>query len=393
MASPLCGLTLQQLGADVIRVEPLGGAPDRSRWPVTQDGLSLYWNGLNPGKQAIEIDFSSVEGRSLVADLAADAGILLTNTERWPELTHAALSQRRPDMISVLLTGTTDGGSAVDYTVQAATGFSLITGPAEHASPINNPLPAWDLTAGLYLAIGLMAAERRRSHSGMGSEVRVALEDVGLSAAGHLGYLADAMLNPGSGRRADGNYIYGGFGRDFTSKDGARFMLVTLTSRQWSDLRKVMGLGAVFDGLGEALKADFWDEGDRFRHREVLAGLVSEWFGRHTASEVQSTLASTRILWSAYKSFDEMVADDGAMLRSHPMFATVEQPGIGAVLAPGSPVSIDRERGAPAPAPRVGEHTREVLREYLDLDSAKIDDLFERGVVSTTAVPAALRTT
>lgn len=389
VATPLCGLTLAQLGAEVIRVEPLVGGPDRTRWPLTEDGTSLYWNGLNPGKQAIAIDLASAEGRNLVADLVADCGILVTNTERWPDLTHAALLERRPDVVTVLLTGKHDGGTAVDYTVQAGTGFPLATGPADQFGPVNHLLPAWDLAAGLYLAVGLLSADRLRAATGRGSEVRVALEDVALAAAGHLGYLADAMLHPGSTRPADGNYVYGTFGRDFTTSDDARFMLVALTPRQWSDLRRMTGLGAVIDTLGTALGADFDDEGDRFRHRSVLAGLVSEWFERHTGAEVTAALAETRILWSPYRTFADLVADDASLLRQQPLFGTVEQPGVGRVLAPGSPVYVDRQSGRPRPAPAVGQHTHHVLSNVIGLDSAAVGDLLARGVVRAAVRPTA----
>lgn len=386
VATPLCGLTLAQLGAEVTRVEPLGGGPDRTRWPLTEGGTSLYWNGLNPGKQAIEVDFASAEGRNLVADLVADCGILVTNTERWPELTHAALCERRPDVVTVLLTGKHDGGTAVDYTVQAGTGFPLSTGPADQAGPVNHLLPAWDLAAGLYLAVGLLAADRRLAATGQGSEVRVALEDVALAAAGHLGYLADAMLHPGSDRPADGNYVYGSFGRDFTTSDGARVMLVALTPRQWSDLRRMTGLGEVFDTVGAALGADFGNEGDRYRHRGVLAGLVSEWFERHTEAEATAALTGTRIVWSPYRTFRDLVADDATLLRQHPLFGTVDQPGVGQMVAPSSPVYVDRESARPRPAPAVGQHTRDVLGDVLGLDSAAVGDLLTRGVVGAAAI-------
>ena len=389
VATPLCGLTLAQLGAEVVRVEPVGGGPDRGRWPLAPDGTSLYWNGLNPGKAAVAVDLSSAEGRRLVAELVVRGGprggIVVTNTERWPELTYPALRERRPDVISVLLTGTHDGGTAVDYTVQAATGFPLATGPASRSAPVNHLLPAWDLAAGLYLAVGLLAAERRRASTGEGGEVRVALEDVALAAAGHLGYLGEAQVTPGRDRRPDGNYVYGTFGRDFATADGERFMLVALTQRQWSDLLEATGTRVAVDALAAALGADFSDEGDRYRHREVLAGLVSGWFGRHTATEVREVLGRTRVLWSPYRSFTDLAADRARALREHPLFEAVDQPGVGRLLAPRSPISLDYDRGGARPAPAVGQHTERVLREALGLDPDAIDDLVRRGVVQSPA--------
>ncbi|GLY67971.1 CoA transferase [Amycolatopsis taiwanensis] len=389
VATPLCGTVLAQLGAEVIRVEPLEGAPDRTRWPLTNDGVSLYWNGLNPGKRAITVDFTKTEGRRLVSDLvvsgAPAGGILVTNSERWPEFRYEALRTRRADVIHVLLTGRHDGGTAVDYTVQAATGFPLVTGPEDHDAPVNSPVPVWDLTAGLHLATGLLAAERRRTLTGEGSQVRVALEDVALAGAGNLGYLAEAQLRPSVRRESTGNYVYGTFGRDFTTADGDRVMLVALTPRQWHDLLRVTGLEDAVSALAQALGADFSDEGDRFRHRTVLGGLVAAWFEKHPTAHVTEALASTRILWSPYRSFTDLAADDARLLREHPLFATVDQPGVGRLVAPGSPLVIDGRRAAPAPAPLVGQDTASVLADALGLDAAALADLTERGVIATPA--------
>lgn len=389
VATPLCGTVLAQLGAEVIRVEPVQGAPDRTRWPLTDDGVSLYWNGLNPGKRAIAVDVMRPEGRQLVSDVVvsggSSGGIVVTNSERWQELGFEALRGRRSDVIHVLLTGKHDGGTAVDYTVQAGSGFPLVTGPEDHAAPVNHLVPSWDLAAAFHLAIGLLAAERRRALTGEGSEVRVALEDVALAVAGNLGYLAEAQLRPSARREPLGNYVYGTFGRDFTTADGDRFMLVALTPRQWGDLIGVTGLGDTVASLARALDADFDDEGERFRHRAVLGGLVAAWFEQHTTAYVEKTLAQTRILWSPYRSFNDLAADDARLLREHPLFSTVDQPGVGELVAPGSPLVLDGRRAAPAPAPLVGQDTTNVLTQALGLDAADLARLTERGVIASHA--------
>src|SRR5579862_8985044 len=102
VAGPLGGMTLAQLGADVIRIDPPGGSADYTRWPVAASGMSLYWTGLNKAKRSLCVDFRSAEGRELVTRLIAEpgpgGGIVLTNTDRsW--LGYQALSKVRPDLI------------------------------------------------------------------------------------------------------------------------------------------------------------------------------------------------------------------------------------------------------------------------------------------------------
>ena len=136
VAGPLGGMTLAQLGAEVIRVDPPGGAADYTRWPLAASGASIYWTGLNKGKRSLVADFRSAEGRDLIARLIAasgpEGGIVLTNADR-PWLSHQTLSKARPDLIQVRIDGLRDGRPAVDYTVNASTGFPFVTGPEEHA--------------------------------------------------------------------------------------------------------------------------------------------------------------------------------------------------------------------------------------------------------------------
>ena len=133
VAAPLGGMTLAQLGADVIRFDQIGGGLDRNRWPVTEDGHSLFWAGLNKGKRSIQADLRSDRGKELLTALIAepgdDSGIFLTNfpTKGW--LAYESLREHREDLIMATITGNYDGSSAVDYTVNPATGFPWATGP------------------------------------------------------------------------------------------------------------------------------------------------------------------------------------------------------------------------------------------------------------------------
>ncbi|MFF4592316.1 CoA transferase [Amycolatopsis sp. NPDC001319] len=360
VATPLCGMTLAQLGADVVRVEPPGGAPDRTRWPLAGSGTSLYWTGLNKGKRAITVDFASEVDRQRLAELIVHGGpcVVVTNTDRHPELTHTALSARRPDVIHALLEGRSDGGAAVDYTVQAATGFPLVTGPADVPGPVNHVLPAWDLAAGLYLATGLIAAERRRLRTGRGASLRVALEDVALATAGNLGYLAEAQVTDHE-RTKSGNDIHGTYGRDFTTADGVAVVVVVLTERHWSKLLAATGLTAAFAALSESLAIDFSGEAARFEHRDLISALLARWFATTPYADAAKALDAHRVLWQRYRTFAEIGRDPA--LADDDLFAPLDQPGVGPHLAPKSPLVVDGTRADPSPAPSVGEHTAEVF--------------------------------
>src|SRR5579863_3457892 len=341
VAAPLGGLTLAQLGADVIRIDPVGGGPDLGRWPLAPSGTSLYWTALNKGKRSVTLNFREAEGRRLLGDLVAASGpgggIVLTNAgQEW--LAYSSLSRIRPDLIHLQIQGHRDGRTAVDYTVNAETGFPLITGPEGVAGPVNHVLPAWDVACGLYAAVGLLAAERRRARTGAGSAITLALADVALAVAGHLGFLAEAQVT-GTDRPRIGNHLYGGLARDFQTSDGHRVMVVALTRRHFADLAAATGLTETFAGLERLLGADFREDGDRYRHRQVITALLEPWFAGRRLADVERDLAGTSVLWSRYRRFTDIVTD--GTFAANPLLHQISQPGVGPLLSPGSPLAVD----------------------------------------------------
>ncbi len=389
VAAPLGGMTLAQLGADVIRFDPIGGGLDRTRWPVTDDGVSLFWAGLNKGKRSFCVDLRSPEGQELVTALVGapgpDAGLFLTNFPARGWLDHDALSSARPDLIMVNILGNHDGSSAVDYTINPATGFPWATGPRHLAVPFNHLLPAWDAITGTLAAAGLLAAERHRRQTGEGQLVRVALSDVAFAMVGNLGKIAEVQINRRE-RPKDGNYLYGAFGRDFTTKDDRRIMIVALTLRQWEGLVEATGLHEAFDNLEQMMDVDLTKEGDRFEAREVIGALLKPWTSRRTQAEIGEILDAHGVSWGPYQTFMELVEEDPRCSPDNPMFAELDQPGIGSYLMPGSPLDFGGlERVPVSRAPRLGEHTDEILTDLLGLSDAEIGRLHDGGVVAGPA--------
>ncbi|EHB55244.1 L-carnitine dehydratase/bile acid-inducible protein F [Mycolicibacterium rhodesiae JS60] len=379
VAVPLAGMTLAQLGAEVIRVDPVGGAADYNRWPLTETGTSIYWAGLNKSKRSVAADMRSPEGQQLVARLIADAGVLITNVAGRQWHSYEELSAQRPDLIHLEVVGRGDGSTGVDYTVNAATGFPLVTGSPAQSGPVNHVLPAWDVSCGLYAALAILVALRRRDATGAGSRIRLPLDDVALATAANLGFITEPMVN-GTQRPRLGNAIYGQYGQDYTSSDGATFMLVALTNRHFRDLAELTGTTKAVAAVAEALGADFSIEGQRYEHRAVLSGLFAPWFARHTADEVTAALSKSSVLWDRYLDFAEVAQDP--RVTANPLFTMLSQPRIGSYLAPGLPMSVDGEHVAAQPAPALGDDTTAVLTEF-GLSAEEIAALVESGTVTT----------
>jgi 2-methylfumaryl-CoA isomerase len=384
VAAPLGGMTMAQMGAEVIRIDPIGGGIDFARWPVAANGASLYWAGLNKGKRSLALALDKPEGReiarALVTASGAGAGILLTNLPPSRGLDFASLKSTRADVIVLRLTGNRDGSAVVDYTVKAASGFPLVTGPG--GQPVNHVLPAWDIAAGLYLATGLLAAERHRARTGEGQEVVAALADIILATLGNLGYVGDVQVN-GHARPPIGNDLYGSFGRDFATADGRRLMIIALTPRQWRALGQATGLADRLAMIGPMMGVDLDTEAGRYEARDAIAALLARWCGARSLDDIRQAFAGTGVLWGHFQDFRQLVQDDPRCSEANPLFATVEQPGIGYYLMPGLPLDFAASPRLPArPAPVLGEHTDIVLAEVLSLSSAEIGRLHDERIIA-----------
>jgi 2-methylfumaryl-CoA isomerase len=392
VAAPLCGMTLTQLGADVIRFDQIGGGLDYHRWPLAGDGQSLFWAGLNKGKRSIQIDLGSPQGRELATALITapgeQSGLFLTNFPARGWLSYDALVKRRADLIMAALTGNPDGTSEVDYTVNPATGFPWATGPRNLAEPLNSILPAWDIALGTLTCVGMLAAERHRRLTGQGQLVRLSLSDVAFAMVGNLGRIAEAKLG-GHDQPKDGNYLYGAFGHDFETREGRRVMVVALTARQWNALQEATGITEACRSIERATGYDLSTESGRFEGRDLIAALLRPWFAGRELATIRKAFAGTNVSWGPYQTFRQLVNEDPRCSTANPMFAEVEQPGVGTYPMPGSPLDFSALPRLPVRrAPMLGENTDEVLADVLRLSSAQIARLHDDRVVAGPAPPS-----
>lgn len=384
VAVPLAGMTLAQMGADVIRFDLPEGGMDAKRWPVTKSGQSLFWAGMNKGKRSIAIDFKTPEGREIAQEIIAapgeDAGLFITNLAAPGWTDYETLKTRRADLCMVTLKGDRHGRPAVDYTVNPSVGFPDATGPAGSEDPVCHVLPAWDCIAGNMVVSGLLAAERHRLRRGEGQGVDLNLKDVAAAMLGNLGIIGEVAVN-GETRAKHGNALYGAYAQDFKTACGRRVMVIALTGRQWGNLLKVTGTRAEMDGLARRLDTDLSTEAGRWSARAGITGVLTPWFAARRLSEFETDFDKAGVTWSVFRSFAQVLSEDPDLSEANPLFSQVDQPGIGRYLTPGSPVAFGlSDREAPAPAPRLGQHTEEILSEVVRLPSRAIASLFDKSI-------------
>ena len=390
VAAPTCGLYLAQMGAEVIRFDAIGGGPDFRRWPLADNGSSLYWEGLNKGKKSIALNLSSPQGREIAQRLATapntaggpDAGLFVTNFPVDGFLSYETLKALREDLICVRVMGWADGSQGMDYTINAALGLPQMTGPADDARPVNHVLAAWDLLTGAYCAFGLVSALLARTRDGQGREIRCPLSDIGAATMANLGFTAETQLS-GRQRARMGNDIFGAFGRDFVTRDGQTLMLLAITPRQWSKALEALGLGVAIGALEAEIGVSFAaDEGVRFTHRARLYPLFEAAFASRTAAELTPAFDAGGVTWGAYQPLEAALGDP-RLYKDNPAFETIGHPSGLSYPAPGAMATIPQAaRGPVQPAPKLGQHTDEVLAVVLEMSAHEIGRLHDAGIVA-----------
>ena len=324
-----------------------------------------------------------------MVELAARTANLITNLPEKSFLSHDAVKAAQPDgadeLVSVRIMGWHDGRQAMDFTVNAASGYPLMCGPEDWddrtAPPVNQVLPAWDFITGAYSAFALLAALRRRDATGQGSEVRVPLGDVAMGTVANSGAMAE-MLYRGADRERLGNAIWGAFGRDFRSRDGVRFMVAALTAKQWAGLVAALGLADEIATLESELGVHFADGDEpRFEHRHRLFALFQARAAQIDWADLSARMTEAGCTFERYRTMHE-AANDPELVANNPLFGpSPANPSGFSYPAPRSFANLPAEdAGDPAPAPYLGQHTEEVLAERLGLASGTIADLVDRKI-------------
>jgi 2-methylfumaryl-CoA isomerase len=251
------------------------------------------------------------------------------------------------------------------------------------SDPVAHVLPAWDCIAGNMAVSALLAAERHRLKTGEGQDVDLSLKDVAAAMLGHLGIIGEVVVN-GVDRPKSGNALYGAYGQDFICADGRRIMVIGLTDRQWRGLVKVTGSADAMEGIARQTGLNLSKESARWESRAMITEALIPWFAARTLPEIAPLFEDQGLTWSEFRSFARAVKEDPDLQPGeNPMFANIEQPGIGRYPVPASPLTFSAAATPePAPAPVLGAHTEEVLADVAGLPSGEIAQLFDQGIVA-----------
>lgn len=338
------------------------------------------------GKRSIAVDLKRPEARDLITRLITapgpNNGIISTNLPAKGWLAYDTLKQQRWDVIQLAIVGDRHGGSAVDYTVNAQVGYPYLTGFDDDPRPINHVMPAWDITTAMLAATSLLAALRFRDQTGQGQKIDLALADVALATMGHLGFVGERKINR-TERSRGGNYLYGAFGRDFVTRDQVRIMVMAISAKMWSGLLAATGLHETLRTAATRRGLDFEQEGDRYSGRREIATVLEGWIADRLFEHVCDAFNAHGVCWGKYQSIAELIDHDPDCSPANPIYHLVEQPDIGAYPVPGVPAHFNAVTREPARrAPRLGEHTDEILAELLGLSSGEIGALHDQKVVA-----------
>lgn len=390
MTGPYATLQLADLGADVIKLErPPWGDVSRTTGPIV-DGESGYFFSVNRGKRSLSIDLKLPEGRALFIELVREVDVLAENfTPGAMEklgLGYETLAEINPRLVYLAISGYGQTGPmrerpALDVIVQGAGGVMSITGEPG-GPPVRPGLSLGDIAAGLYGAIGVLAALQEREHSGRGQFIDVSMLDCQLAILENafMRYHVTGELPGRLGTRHPSAVPF----QAFATADG--YIVIALAwgvPNQWALLCAELGVTELIDDVRFATAQA------RSAHHAELEPLLTRAFRQGTTAAWVERLIPYEIPCGPLNNIAEVAALPQVAARD--VLRPVEHHTLGRVPLPDLPVKLSRTPGGiSGTSPDMGQHSREVLGELLGLDSVAIDELVRREVVREERAPIEL---
>jgi len=380
MSGPTCGMLLADMGADVIKVEKIPGGDDTRRFtPPTINGESAAFMMMNRNKRGIAVDLKTSSGLELLRRLLAVADVVTENyrggTMEKLGLGYEALKARNPGLIYCAISGFGRSGpdamkGGFDLVAQGMSGLMRITGEPGGA-PVKVGSPVTDINAGMLAALGVVSAYVHRLKTGEGQFV-----DTSLFEAGIMQTYWQTAIFLGSGKTpgplGSAHPLTAPY-QAFETKDG----WITLGASNQVNFERVCRM---LDAPGLIDDPRFHDNASRMTNREALVAILGARFREHTSRELLASLDAAGVPAGPVFDIPDMLAYPQTLARE--MIVELDHPQAGRTQAIGAPIKFS---ATPArverPAPRFGEHTREVCREA-GFSDAETDAMLASGAIA-----------
>jgi crotonobetainyl-CoA:carnitine CoA-transferase CaiB-like acyl-CoA transferase len=383
LAGPFCSLILADLGAEVIKVEPTPNGDMIRQWGPFDQDISVYYLSANRNKKGMGVDFRHPDAPALLREMALKSDVLVENfkvgTAASMGLGYEQLAADHPGLIYASISGFGSRGPARDWAgfdqiAQGYSGLMSLTG-TEESGPMRVGTAIGDLTAGMWAAMGVLAAYVEKQRSGAGQHVETSL------LAGLLGLLSvqgQRYLSKGEVPRPCGNVhpVIAPYGT-FETADGP-LNLAPATQDMWLRLCGLLELPEL------AEDERFRSNADRMAHRMELKQLLESSLRRKTRMQWTPLMIEAGIPAGPINSLDDVFHD--AQVQACGLVESIGHPLLGELKQVGLPISMSGAPGGSVRSapPLFGQHTVEVLAD-LGWDQAAIDDLVARKVVFQSA--------
>ena len=383
LAGPYAGMVIADLGAEVVKVEPLPPG-DITRNLLSSDpnysfkGFGAYHLTLNRNKKSISLDLKSEEGLQTFYDLVQSADVVLNNFSAGVvnklKIDFESLQKINPRIVTCSITGFGETGPhslrpAYDQIVQAYSGGMSITGPDAN-TPTRAGIPIGDLGSGLYGVIGILSALLSREKTNVGQHIDMSLLDVQISL---LTYMATMQTLSNIDPEPIGNahFVHVPY-NSFTTANGF-VVIAVITDAFWEALLEVVNIDSLKD-------PKFSKSVDRLKNQEFIESELNKELSTKSSEHWIKALNNAKVPCAPINTFSQALSDEQVIHRN--MVVEVEHPDGGKVKMPGNPVKLSyTNEDSYTPPPHLGKDTKKILQDWAGYDKDKIQALIDMNIV------------
>ena len=385
LAGPYAGMVIADLGAEVVKVEPLAPG-EMTRGLLQSDpnfsfkNFGAYFLTLNRNKKSVSLDLKSDQGLNVFYDLVKSADVVLNNFSagvvKKLKIDFDSLKSINPRIITCSITGFGETGPhssrpAYDQIVQAYSGGMSVTGP-DAETPTRAGIPIGDLGSGLYSVIGILSALLSREQTNMGQHIDMSLLDVQISL---LTYMATMQTLSDIDPEPIGNahFVHVPY-NSFTTQNGF-VVIAVITDAFWEALLNVVNVDSLRD-------AKFSKSVDRLKNQEFIEAELNKILSTKPSEFWIKALNDAKVPCGPINTFSQALSDEQVIHRN--MVVEVEHPDGGKVKMPGNPVKLSyTNEDSYTPPPHLGKNTKEILKEWAGYDEIKIQTLIDKNIVQS----------